>query len=129
MHQKNNKSKMMLMMLVMLILVIGSAVYVLQGVNMHKQVDVEEARFHALQSEYFTNSKSIRDSAASGSELTEQLVGIQNFPSELLRLKLVGVGRILTGIWLSLIAILFALTMMPVRLAKIIMMHKNGGSA
>ena len=49
-----------------------------------------------------------------------QQVEIANYPSELLRLKLVGVGKILTGIYILLFAILMALIMMPIRLGKII---------
>ncbi len=43
-----------------------------------------------------------------------------NYPSELLRLKLVGIGKILTGIFILLLEILMALVMMPMRLGKII---------
>lgn len=87
---------------------------------MHNQVTVEEAKFHALQQEYFIINKAERESAPTGSELNQQLVQIQNYPSELLRLKLVGIGKILTGIFLSLLAIVFLLFMMPIRLAKLI---------
>lgn len=111
---------MMPMMLVMLILVVIAIVFAVQGSNMHSQVAVEEAEFHALQDNYFTNSKAVRDGAPTGSELNQQLVEIVNTPSELLRLKLVGVGKILTGIFVLLFAILLALIMMPHRLGKII---------
>lgn len=111
---------MMPMMMIMLILVVIAFVFAVQGVNMHNQVTVEEAEFHAQQAEYFNNSKAIRDGAPTGSELTQQLVEIVNTPSELLRLKLVGVGKILTGIFVLLFGILIALIMMPTRLAKVI---------
>lgn len=111
---------MMPMMVVMLLIVVVSAVYAYQGMNMHSQVDVEEAKFHALQASYWSLDKATRDAAPANSELTAQLVEIQNFPSELMRLKLVGVGKILSGIFLLLLAILMALVMMPVRLGMII---------
>ena len=108
------------MMMVMLILVVISIVFAVQGLQMHGQVAVEEAEFHAQQAEYFNNSKAVRDGAPTGSELNQQLIEIVNTPSELLRLKLVGVGKILTGIFVLLFGILLALIMMPHRLGKII---------
>ena len=81
---------------------------------------VQVFEFHALQENYWSIDKTTRDAAVSGSSLNSDLVDIQNYPSELLRLKLVGVGRILTGIYVLLLGILIALIMMPVRLGKII---------
>lgn len=112
-------------MVIMLIIVIAAIIFVWQGVDMHQQVSVEEAKFHKLQNEYFIQSKAVRDGAETGSLLNQQLVQIQNYPSELLRLKLVGVGKILTGIFGMLFAILIALVMMPVRLAKVIKESKQ----
>ena len=110
---------MMLLMLVLLILIISALSFGWQGVSMQNQVSVEEPKFHALQNEYFTLSKVERESAPTGSELNQKLVKIQNYPSELLRLKLVGIGKILTGILSALLAIAFLLFMMPIRLAKL----------
>ena len=110
---------MMVPMLIMAVLVIGSATFAWQGIAMHSKVSVEEAKFHQLQSEYFTLSKVEREAAPTGSELNNKLVQIQNYPSELLQLKLVGVGKILTGIFGLLLGILMALVMMPIRLAKL----------
>ena len=110
---------MMMPILILVVLIIGSATFAWQGVSMHKSVSVEEAKFHQLQSEYFTLSKVERESAPTGSELNNKLVQIQNYPSELLRLKLVGVGKILTGIFGLLLGILFVLFIMPIRLAKL----------
>lgn len=115
--------KNMPMMLVMLIIIIVAFTYAIQGIQMHNTVAVEEARFHALQDQYFTISKAQRDAAATGSDLNKQLVEISNFPSELLRLKLVGVGKILTGIFALLLGILLALIMMPIRLGKTMKEH------
>jgi hypothetical protein len=112
--------KMMPMMMVMLIIVIASVVFAWQGVIMHQQVQVEEQKFHQLQTSYYLQSKAVRDGAESNSQLNQDLAQIQNYPSELLRLKLVGVGKILTGIFILLFGILLALIMMPVRLGKLI---------
>ena len=112
--------KMMKMKMIMLILVILAAAYAGKGIVMHQQVVVEEAAFHALQATYWSQAKSVRDAAQPGSELNNDLVAIKNYPSDLLRLKLVGVGRILVGIFVLLFAILLALMVMPVRLAMMI---------
>lgn len=117
---KGNKGKNGMMMIVMLIIVVIGIVYAWQGIAMHRQVLVEETRFHDLQADYFIQSKAVRDGAPTGSELNQQLVTIQNFPSQLLTLKLLGVGNILAGIFVLLFGILLALVMMPVRLGKIL---------
>jgi len=120
-----NMKSMMMPMLILLVLVIASLAFVWQGIGMHSQVSVEEPKFHALQQDYFIMSKVEREAAVTGSELNQKLVQIQNYPSELLRLKLVGVGKILTGIFLSLLAIVFLLFMMPIRLAKLMKESKQ----
>ncbi len=119
------KDKKMVMMLVMLVIILVSSFYAYQGVAMHKQVTIDEAKFHALQETYFTNSKVIRDSAETGSDLNKDLVEIKNYPSTLLKLKLVGVGKILTGIFILLLGILIALMVMPMRLGAIIRSSKR----
>jgi len=110
----------------MALLMIISLIFAVWGLAMHAKVSTEEAKFHTAQAEYFSLDKQTRDSAATGSDLNNQLVELQQYPSDLLRLKLVGVGRILTGIFILLFAILMALIMMPSRLASVI---KSGGSA
>jgi hypothetical protein len=112
--------KKQFMMGAMMMLMAVSLFFLIQGSIMHYNVDAEESRFHSLQKEYFTLDKATRESAPTGSELNAQLVEIQNYPSELLKLKLVGVGKILTGIYVLLFGILIALIMMPIRLGKII---------
>lgn len=102
------------------VLFVVSLVYAISGISMHSKVSIEEGKFHALQDEYFGLDKFTRDSAATDSELNSKLIEIQQYPSELLRLKLVGVGKILTGIYALLFGILIALIMMPVRLGEII---------
>jgi len=104
----------------MMAIMVLSLVFVIWGISMHAQVSTEEAKFHGLQETYFSMDKVTRDSAPAGSEINQQLVEIQQYPSDLLRLKLVGVGRILVGIYVLLFGILIALVMMPVRLGKII---------
>ncbi len=110
-------------MLMMMFIMIVAVIFAVQGVLMHAQISPNEARLHQLQKEYFTQQKSLRDSAATGSELNKTLVEIQQTPSDLLRLKLVGVGKMLTGIFVLLFGILIALIMMPIRLGK--MINKN----
>ncbi|PIR58943.1 MAG: hypothetical protein COU69_02875 [Candidatus Pacebacteria bacterium CG10_big_fil_rev_8_21_14_0_10_56_10] len=116
--QDGMMSKMMMAMMA-LILLIG-VMYAAQGVRMHAQVPVEEARFNQLQGQYFSQAKAVRDAAETNSELSQQLVRLQQYPSQLLELKLVGVGRILTGIFVVLVGIMIALVMMPNRLKKAI---------
>ncbi len=112
--------KLMPMMAIMIVIILVGAVYAYQGVVMHNKVPTEELKFHALQSTYFSISKAERDSATTDSELNFQLVEIKNYPSTLLELKLVGIGKILAGIFLVLLAILMALVMMPIRLSQLI---------
>ena len=118
--QKSDGSKKM-MMVVMAILVLISLWYLYAGLSMHAQVTTDEATYHSAQRAYWAgNDKVTRDAAPANSDLNNQLADILNTPSDLLRLKLVGVGRILTGIFLLLLGILMALVMMPVRLGQII---------
>ena len=113
--------KMMPMMLVMMAIMIAAVVFAVQGVNMHNDVDQIEENFHAQQEDYIVNNtKAERDNAEVGSTLSQQQAEIQNTPSELLRLKLVGVGKILTGIFVLLFGILMGIIMMPIRLGKIL---------
>lgn len=113
--------KQMPVMIVMMVLMIAGIVFVVQGVNMHNDVDTLEASFHASQEDYLVNNtKAERDSAPANSDLNKQLADLANTPSELLRLKLVGVGKMLTGIFIVLFGIMIALVMMPVRLGQII---------
>lgn len=112
-----NMKSMMVPLVVLLVLLAAAVFSVSEGARMHRSVLGEEAAFHELQREYFTVSKAERDAAETGSALNRRLVEIQNYPSELLRLKLVGVGKILIGVFFALLMIAFLLFMMPVRLA------------
>jgi cytoskeletal protein RodZ len=114
---------MMPAMMLMMILIIIGIVFLIWGLSMHNEVGDKEDEFHDLNAGYWSLSKTERDSAPEGSELNQTLVEIQNFPSELLELKLVGIGRILVGIFFILLAVVVALVMMPVRLGAIIKEH------
>lgn len=115
----------MLPILILAILILSAISFTWQGIGMHAQVFGEETKFHQLQDAYFTVAKADRDAAPTGSDLNTQLVQIQNYPSELLRLKLVGIGKILEGIFLVLLSIALLLFMMPVRLAKLMKENKQ----
>jgi len=114
-----------MMMLMMMIIMIISLVFAYQGINMQGKVAGEERKFHDLQTTYWSIDKATRDAAETGSDLNNQLAKIKNFPSSLMELKLVGVGKILTGIYVLLFGILIALIVMPIRLGKIMMMMKE----
>ena len=116
------KQMMPILMLVMIVTIV-SFVYLFQGIGMHQQVAVEEQKFNDLQAEYWIQSKADRDAAPAGSELNQQLVRLQQYPSQLLFLKLVGLGKILTGIFASLFVIGIFLFMMPIRLAQFMKLH------
>lgn len=119
-----NMKSMIFPVVVLLSLLVSSVAFVSKGVSMQNRVVGEEAIFHQLQNEYFTLSKAERESAPTGSMLNQKLVQIQNYPSLLLELKLVGVGKILTGIFFALLIIGFLLFMMPIRLAKLMKENK-----
>ena len=114
-----NMKQMMPILLVVMIITIAGIVYLFQGISMHQQAAVDEKAFNDLQAQYWTISKSERDAAATGSDLNQQLVILQQSPSQLIFLKLVGLGKILTGIFALLFVIGIFLFMMPVRLAMI----------
>lgn len=111
------------LMIIMLAIILVSLNFLIWGNVMHAKVTTVEDEFHALQEQYWSIDKVTRDAAPANSELANQLVEIKNTPSDLLRLKLVGVGRILTGIYILLFGILIALMVMPVRLSQ---MMKKG---
>lgn len=115
-----------MMTMVMMIMMIG-AIFAIWGVSMQSNVGDVEAAFHSeLDSYYGGNSKADRDSAAGGSALNKQFAEIQKQPSELLRLKLVGVGKMLTGIFIVLFGILGALMMMPFRVRRAMKQLRDG---
>lgn len=106
------------MVKMMMLIALAFAVY---GAYLEYSVAAEEVAFHDLQTEYFANhTKAERDNATTGSELNQQLARIHNYPSQLMYLKLGGIASILLGIFISLMGIFRALTMMPHKLADII---------
>lgn len=117
----------MSMMILMLIIVVLAFMYVLTGIHMHSLAGLEELKYHNVQADYYSHPKSIRDSAEEGSELLSQLATIENYPSELMRLKLVGLGKMLTGIFMLLFGIMITLVLMPMRMAEgmHMMMHEK----
>ncbi|NCN39779.1 MAG: hypothetical protein GW775_01720 [Candidatus Magasanikbacteria bacterium] len=108
------------MVTIMVVVIIFGGIFVLQGMDLHKKVVREEMQFHELQTQYYSIEKQVRDEAPTNSMLTKQLTMIQNYPSSLMSMKLIGVGKILTGICIVLIGILFALLLMPLRLYMMI---------
>lgn len=114
-----NMKQMMPILLVVVIITLAGIVYLYQGINMHSKAAVQEEQFNDLQAQYWTITKSERDAAETGSNLNEVLVRLQQYPSQLMFLKLVGLGKILTGIFALLFVIGIFLFMMPIRLAKI----------
>ena len=120
----NMKQMMPILMVVMIVTILG-IVSLFQGVQMQGKVPALEAELHQLQANYWSVAKSERDAAATGSELNQQLVQIQQAPSSLLELKLVGIGKILTGIFALLFVIGIFLFMMPIRLAQMMKQGQN----
>ncbi|MHA1157242.1 MAG: hypothetical protein ACTSP2_00650 [Alphaproteobacteria bacterium] len=109
------------LMIAMVAMIMMGGVYVAAtGIMMQGKVPVVEAQFHGLLESYYDNSKEVRDTAATGSQLNRDLAEINKFPSRLLELKLVGLGRILTGVFLLLFGILGALVMLPFRVRKVL---------
>jgi len=102
------------------VIVLLAVLIAYQGMEMHSMVTSAgglEEEFHKLQMDYWANTtKSMRDTAAAGSELNQSLAEIMNFPSTLLTLKLGGIGKVLGGIFLLLLGILVALVSIPMRL-------------
>lgn len=83
---------------------------------------LELTQFHPLLEQYFTiyTEHSLAGGGpdrAGAAGINQQLTSIHQFPSTLLWLKLGGIGHILLGIFISLAAIVRALSMMPHRLS------------
>ena len=113
-----SENKMIPIMVLMFIIAMVSLFFAIGGVRMHGQVLAGEAEFHSLLSKYYSANKTARDSAATGSKLNSQFIEIQQYPSDLTRLKLLGIGKILTGIYTLLLGILITLLILPPRLKE-----------
>ena len=96
--------------------------FLLVGIVLHVTAfSLEFGKFAPLLDDYYgQHSKAERDSAAAGSELALEQAEITKFPPKLMTFKLVGMGSILTGIFLLLFIIIQALKIMPIRLGSII---------
>jgi amino acid transporter len=105
-------------LILLIILIAGGLFFVAQGMIMHMNVADQDAALQQVQNAYFNVSKQERDNAPTGTVLNQQLVDIKNAPISLDSLKLVGLGKILTGIFLILLAILIAIITAPQRLAN-----------
>ena len=115
------KAKKMKKMVTML-----GVLFVVIGILMHLSVlYLEFNDFGPLQEKYWSLDKATRDAALTGSDTSNMLVEIQKFPAKLMTLKLVGIGSLLTGIFISLMGIFGALTMMPKKLSAAIMKGKR----
>lgn len=81
----------------------------------------ELTTFHPLLDNFFTSFPDTSLAGGSGgtrgAAVNSELAAIHKWPSTLLWLKLGGVGHILMGIFISLAAIVRALSVMPLRLA------------
>ncbi|MFQ3294579.1 MAG: hypothetical protein ACI9PP_001839 [Halobacteriales archaeon] len=81
----------------------------------------ELTSFHPLLENFFTSFPDTSLAGGSGgtrgAAVNAELAAIHKWPSTLLWLKLGGVGHILMGIFISLAAIVRALSVMPLRLA------------
>lgn len=98
---------------IMVLVMLVSLIFVTQGILMHAKLNKEEQRFHALQDSYYSINKAQREAAFTNSELNEQHVEIQQYPSLLSSLRVVGLGKILIGVYILLFGILAALVIKP----------------
>lgn len=112
------KKKTMIAVCALIVLI--SFFFAVKGVSMHFEVDREKTKLHELQEDYYSVDKATRDEAPSNTKLTQQLVEINYYSSEIMRLKLVGIGKLLVGIYLLLLGILVTLIVLPERLGRVI---------
>jgi len=97
-----------------------SGLFALLGIILFVTTWIQEfSVFSPLQQEYWSIDKATRDAAPAGSDLANQLAAIKQFGPKLMTFKLIGIGSVLVGIWISLFVIAQRLGMMPERLAKI----------
>lgn len=87
------------------ITIIISFLFLFSGINTQKSLTQQTANYHALQVDYYSHSKVVRDGAEIGSELSNQFVTLQHFPSELSRLETITLNHIFIAIFLILLSI------------------------
>ena len=114
-NEEDFMNKLKVVMLVSFLFLLGGIVLQVTAFTL------EFTQFAPMLDDHFgEHTKIERDSAAAGSALAIQQAEIAKFPPKLMTFKLVGVGSILTGIFLLLFVIVQALKIMPIRLARVI---------
>lgn len=102
-------------------LVLIAMLFLITGVVLQSTAfNLEFTEFTPILEELKPLQKSVVDNADPESRIANLKTDAAKFPAKLLTFKLVGVGAILTGIWILLFVILQALKIMPLRLAKVI---------
>lgn len=109
----------------LVILLFFAALFVMRGCSLHRQARVVQAEYETLQEKYYLQSKEVRDAAETGSELAQQFVELQHYPSRLEQLRFVGLGRIAVGMFFVFLAMLVVLLMLPKQLGRIVNKHKT----
>jgi len=102
-------------------LILIALLFMLTGVFLQSTAfNLEFKEFTPILEELKPLQKSVVDNADPSSRIAMLKTEAAKFPAKLLTFKLVGVGAILTGIWILLFVILQALKIMPLRLAMVI---------
>jgi len=102
-------------------LILIALLFMLTGVFLQSTAfNLEFKEFTPVLEELKPLQKSVVDNADPSSRIAMLKTEAAKFPAKLLTFKLVGIGAILTGIWILLFVILQALKIMPLRLAKVI---------
>jgi beta-lactamase regulating signal transducer with metallopeptidase domain len=108
------------------ILILIAMIFLLTGIVLQSTAfNLEFNEFTPILEELKPLQKSVVDTADPASRVAMLKTEAAKFPPKLLTFKLVGVGAILTGIWIVLFVILQALKTMPLRLAKVIAESKE----
>ncbi len=89
---------------------------------------LEFTEFTPILEELMPIQKPIVDEAEPGSHLTLLKTEAAKFPPKLMTFKLVGIGAILTGIWILLFGIIQALKEMPIRAKMFLKQMKMKGT-
>ena len=107
-----------MMMLAVLFVVIGTTLQI-------SAFSLEFNEFAPLLDNLKPLQKSVVDEADPSSEIAQWKTEAAKFPPKLMTFKLVGIGSILVGIFLTLFVIVQALKIMPVRLAILLSKKKK----
>lgn len=87
-----------------------------RGMLLQRSASYQVDALHALQDEYYHQSKAVRDGAATNSDLNDMLVAIEQAPATISHMQLMGIARILGGIGCLLLAMLLTMMARPRRL-------------